>query len=434
MGFDYNPFTSNFDAVGGGAAYIDGEVATPADLPITLGTPAVGVVYLAQEASGTWFVNYRPGGLYKRTANVGTVADWTYLGAFPETNRDDRFRIYNVSDTTKQVAFDVSGVSTGTTRTLTVPNANGTIATEAAVRALSAGSLWDATNGRVGSQVIDGNLQIVSASNWIAEINADNLTAARTYGLPNVGGTLMVGANNLSDLANAATARTNLGLGTGDSPTFTNLTLTRGTITTSSPVAITQTWNAAGVTFTGLDINVTNTASAGASLLCNFRVGGTSQFSVDRIGIITTPVGISTRVGNFGTGSASAIDLNAGVVIGWGFDTALLRDSAADTLALRRTTNAQTFRLYGTFTDASNHRRLSLAGTTGGRFTIAAQGAGTGASGNELVLASPILTPATSVSLGTNGDLAFEATSNTSLTIRYRGSDGTTRSVALTLA
>jgi hypothetical protein len=33
-----------------------------------------------------------------------------------------------------------------------------------------------------------------------------------------------------------------------------------------------------------------------------------------------------------------------------------------------------------------------------------------------------------------NGELSFEATSNTTLTIKYKGSDGTVRSVALTLA
>jgi hypothetical protein len=41
--------------------------------------------------------------------------------------------------------------------------------------------------------------------------------------------------------------------------------------------------------------------------------------------------------------------------------------------------------------------------------------------------------PASSVTLATNGDLAFEATSNTSLTIRYRGTDGQTRSATLAL-
>jgi hypothetical protein len=43
-------------------------------------------------------------------------------------------------------------------------------------------------------------------------------------------------------------------------------------------------------------------------------------------------------------------------------------------------------------------------------------------------------TPGSSVTPVDNGDVVFELTSNTSLTIRAKGSDGTVRSVALTLA
>lgn len=41
---------------------------------------------------------------------------------------DNVFRIQDNGDTTKQIAFEASGITTGTTRTLTAPNANGTIA------------------------------------------------------------------------------------------------------------------------------------------------------------------------------------------------------------------------------------------------------------------------------------------------------------------
>lgn len=46
----------------------------------------------------------------------------------------------------------------------------------------------------------------------------------------------------------------------------------------------------------------------------------------------------------------------------------------------------------------------------------------------------PAIVPRPVVTLAVNGQLGFEATSNTILTIRYRGSDGVTRSVTLTLA
>ncbi len=48
---------------------------------------------------------------------------------------DDGFRVRDNSDATKQLAFECSGISTSTTRTMTVPNSNGTIATEAYVDA-----------------------------------------------------------------------------------------------------------------------------------------------------------------------------------------------------------------------------------------------------------------------------------------------------------
>lgn len=60
-----------------------------------------------------------------------------------------------------------------------------------------------------------------------------------------------------------------------------------------------QTWNAAGTTFTGLKLNVTDTASAAASLLADLQVGGSSKFKVDKSGAVTaasTIKGLSTTV------------------------------------------------------------------------------------------------------------------------------------------
>lgn len=54
-----------------------------------------------------------------------------------------------------------------------------------------------------------------------------------------------------------------------------------------------------------------------------------------------------------------------------------LLSEAANTLALRNSTNAQSLRVYGTYTDASNYTRVSL-GNVGGVLTLLANGAGTG--------------------------------------------------------
>jgi hypothetical protein len=232
-----------------------------------------------------------------------------------------------------------------------------------------------------------------------------------------------------------------------------------GTLTASTPLSLTQTWNSSATTFKALTVNVTDTASATGSLLADFQTGGTSTFSIAKYGTTSGTGGFSfTPASNTGTwsfvsGSTSSLqfrmgstvvlsyrgdsigfcDLNTSFYYSIGADTRLYRD-AANTLAQRNSTNPQTTRIYGTYTDVSNARWLSISNTTGGLVTLTATGNGTGASGNLLKLTQPILLPASSVTLATNGDLAFEATSNTSLTIRYRGSDGTTRSASLTLA
>jgi len=91
----------------------------------------------------------------------------------------------------------------------------------------------------------------------------------------------------------------------------TNKALTVGgaTVTTSNPVLdLTQTWNAGGVTFTGLKLNVTDTASAAASLLFDIQTGAVSQFKVSKAGAGTFKgavwVNATTNGGIWGSGSA----------------------------------------------------------------------------------------------------------------------------------
>lgn len=48
----------------------------------------------------------------------------------PTTFSDSTFRIQDNADATKQLAFECSGISTATTRTMTVPNESGTISTQ----------------------------------------------------------------------------------------------------------------------------------------------------------------------------------------------------------------------------------------------------------------------------------------------------------------
>jgi hypothetical protein len=58
-------------------------------------------------------------------------------------------------------------------------------------------------------------------------------------------------------------------------------------MSTQNIFSLLDTWNAAGTTFTGVGLNVTDTASAAASLLMDLQVGGVSQFRVSKGGRIT---------------------------------------------------------------------------------------------------------------------------------------------------
>jgi hypothetical protein len=88
MAWSFNPFTGNLDIVGsgGGSVVFEGEVATFADLPVTIGDPAVGAAFLVRESTGVWLVNRRQAGIYIRRNNAGLATDWEYGGDYPVTS------------------------------------------------------------------------------------------------------------------------------------------------------------------------------------------------------------------------------------------------------------------------------------------------------------------------------------------------------------
>jgi hypothetical protein len=195
--------------------------------------------------------------------------------------------------------------------------------------------------------------------------------------------------------------------------------------------ALSDTWNAAGTTFTGIGLNVTDTASAAGSLLLDLQVGGTSLFNVAKNGrlatnnitsagayYLTLPNAINTP-GYWASATDGALGSNgAGFVLAanrefaWSgasnnpivaVDLRLARD-AANTLAQRNGTNAQAFRVYNTFTDASNYERARIAWVSN-QLTIGTESAGTGSVNRTLAINAQ------------NGSIAFTAGFNQCWTI-----------------
>lgn len=78
--------------------------------------------------------------------------------------------------------------------------------------------------------------------------------------------------------------------------TLDNLDVVMGSITSSNPITLTQTWNLSSTSFTGIDVNITTTQYAAASRLLDLRANSSSKFSVDANGVLQTGNIPGTRV------------------------------------------------------------------------------------------------------------------------------------------
>lgn len=190
-----------------------------------------------------------------------------------------------------------------------------------------------------------------------------------------------------------------------------------GTITASTPLEITQTWNNSGVTFTTLRLNATNTASAAGSLLMDLQTGGITQLSVRRDGVVSASnyyrftgidaglfvhsagggiISLGASPNNWMTLSNSRMmvagDFSIGrsLSAGQSADTILSRD-AAGILAQYNAANPQTYRLYNTVsgTNNVNFERANFRWASN-EFIIDAEAGGTGTSLRGIKIGSAI--------------------------------------------
>jgi hypothetical protein len=319
MGYKLNPFTGKFDEVGAGSATSPGGSDTE--------------------------IQYNDDGDFGGSADL----TWDDTGKVLEIGGDINLDDGGTYETTLQVVTPTAA------RTISFPDATGTVA-------LVAGS---------SGQLLYNN----------AGVNAG--TSTITYDGTNV----TLSGRFISSLNGAASAPPG---------TFTGTWFTGGTSTTTKPQVVIEptgttstAWSTSG---TGLGVNAT---SGFAGNLLDLQVNGTSQFNVGssgnvQIGSTSTTriegnnvlltlrggniVGLTTGNDGLGTGHAAVV---ATGYFAWSTDLRLFRD-AADILAQRRSTNAQTFRVYGTYTDASNYVRAALSSTSTA-VTLAAETAGTGA-------------------------------------------------------
>jgi hypothetical protein len=109
MGLRYNPFNGSFDFTRSPGSYLDGEVATFADLPLSAAAP-LNSAWLVRAGSGLWLLTRKPAGIYIRTATGGTDrnADYTYASAFPDVFSDANFTVYDDANSARSMQIQVS--------------------------------------------------------------------------------------------------------------------------------------------------------------------------------------------------------------------------------------------------------------------------------------------------------------------------------------
>jgi len=196
-------------------------------------------------------------------------------------------------------------------------------------------------------------------------------------------------------------------------------------VTVSTPLPdIAQTWNASGVVFTAVRVNVTNTASASGSLLLDVQVGGTSQWKVDKTGAVTQASGLTVTTGGItvsaGTTAVQALTATTGVLTG----AVTVGGAGADRYDLSRSGSfpsldynnaAASFRLLTTGASAA---ALTMGALTSGAITVTGNSTITGTLGGltGLTVASggaTITSGGLTVSAGTTAVQALTATTGT---------------------
>jgi hypothetical protein len=119
-----------------------------------------------------------------------------------------------------------------------------------------------------------------------------------------INSTSLLGSGNISVTADL-TAPGPIGGTTPSTVAATSVTVTGGTVTASTPVVnVTQTWNASGVAFVGKKTNITNTASAGGSMIESWQLNSGDRMTLSTNGTLTISNAIEFNHGMTGYGIA----------------------------------------------------------------------------------------------------------------------------------
>jgi hypothetical protein len=154
---------------------------------------------------------------------------------------------------------------------------------------------------------------------------------------------------------------------------------------TSDIFNLTDTWNAGATTFTAIKMDVTDTASASASLLLDLQVGGASQFKVGKTGTVTFSNSVVFSISGGVDFATNSVFRSGAIAFGASSDAIIARAAAASLRLGAPDAAAPVAQTLGV--------QSVVAGTTntaGTNFTIkGSAGTGTGAGGSIIFQVAP---------------------------------------------
>jgi len=325
MAYKFNPFTGNLDDVGASAAAFEvlGTVATVAALP---GGATQGDVYLAESDNNFY---------------VWDGSAWSSLGtlAGPQGPTGATGAVGPAGADGADGATGPAGPA-GPTGATGPQGPTGPAGADGADGADGAGVEAGGTTGQVLAKASNTDYD----TEWVDQTG---------------GGGTPGGSDTQVQFNDGGSFAGDSGLAYDDAAGA--LTVGGKTVTTDSPIInLSQTWNNAAATFTGLKLNVTDTASAADSNLLDLQVGGISRLRITPTTLKTTS---NFYLGNIlllsGSGNPSltvgsgTVRTGANVPLGIGGNDVFLNRDGSHRLSQRGGSNAQTFRIYNTISGSN---------------------------------------------------------------------------------
>lgn len=397
---------------------IQGQITQSHGAPVNVsGAPTNGQVLTFNATTGTWVAGAAGGGETwaqtlalgassggtSPTITAGDVMIFASSGAAAVSGANTGKLRYNSATQTFQVSLNGAAYTDMATGTVTLQgayNGGNTISTTSAIavtnNAANNNSLLTLGKAPAGAQSGDGlsvtlganasgNAGVfVSAGSGTPLIARSTGTASQALSVDATSGTangILVGTNASSTYGIRLSMNRGVGVLVDQAVGDPAISVTGGTQTTSQPVlTATQTWNAGGVTFKGISLDITNTASAAASRLLDLQVASSSVFGVDvngnafaRKGTFTTTAASSSNailnvndgsyagisaLAFFGTDNASPVRLASCSSAGADFDLPMVFYRSRGTMASQSSVN-----------DGDYLGRIQAQALTGGGFT-----------------------------------------------------------------